>query len=502
MKRKYIKYSRDEKIRIAIMFQVASYWASIESFYKECVADEEIDIRIFFVNELSVERAQIKNTTEFLNSKKIPFETYTEAAIKVFRPHVALYQPPYDTSYRNPSALSRHLMNMGTRIMYIPYGIEIADTEDAHLAHFHTYVIKNSWRIYTFSELMKEDYWKYCPNRHAVRVTGSPKFDALSDKQVRLDESILKKADGRKIILWKMHFPKLIYEGVERRQVTPYLSEYIKVAEEISKFTELFFVVMPHPMFFSQTIHESLAEEAQRLFSILDKQSNVCMDLSADYRNSLYNADAIMIDRSALMVEAGACGVPVFYMRNSDYEEPLTRAVKALVDTYIQGSTAQEMLDFICEFSAGGMTNSLSIRKTVLAEVIPYFDGMCGKRIVEDVKRSLKEVEDTRTKVVFFGASPTCEHYLRNLDIVNSKEYNFLALSDNAPGKWGTKCGGVEVVPPEKIVEIDFDILVISAEQFHMPIKHRLVYELFIDEEKIIRLDDFCEQYLFEEEDK
>lgn len=497
MRREYIGCNIKEKIRIAVMFQVASYWPSIESFYEACVSDQGIDIKIYFVGDLSVEKAQIKDTVEFLYKHKISFEKYTERAISEFRPHIALFQPPYDTLYRNPSALSKHLMNMGTRIIYIPYGIEIADTEDAHLAHFHTYVVKNSWRIYTFSDLMKEDYYKYCPNRHAVRVTGSPKFDAIGNRDILMDESIRKKANGRRIILWKMHFPKMIYEGTERRQVTPYLSEYLKFANKLREFADLFFVVMPHPMFFSQTIAEELAEEAKKLLFILEMQPNAVIDLSQDYRNSLYNADAIMIDRSALMVEAGACNVPVFFMRNSDYEEPFTKAVKTLVDTYVQGCTSDDMVEFVLKFRIDGLKDCVGKQKKAFAEVVPYFDGQCGKRIVEDLKCGMKEETDRRTKVVFFGASRTCEHYLKSLNILNNSNYNVLAVSDNSSDKWGKRCEGVEIIPPTKIVDLDFDVLVISAEQFHMPIKHKLVYELFIDEEKIVRLDDFCEQYLY-----
>ena len=48
---KYNRCGPREKVRIAVMYQVASYWPSIESFYRACVNDDSVDIRIFFVNE-------------------------------------------------------------------------------------------------------------------------------------------------------------------------------------------------------------------------------------------------------------------------------------------------------------------------------------------------------------------------------------------------------------------------------------------------------------------
>ena len=55
----YLPCGADEKIRIAIIYQVASYWPTIESFYREGMADEEVEMRIFFVDDPSVESVQI-----------------------------------------------------------------------------------------------------------------------------------------------------------------------------------------------------------------------------------------------------------------------------------------------------------------------------------------------------------------------------------------------------------------------------------------------------------
>ncbi len=495
-KREYIRWERGEKLRIAVMYQVASYWPTIESFYDACMADQDTEIRIFFVGDLSVEKAQVEGSDKYLEEKGIPYTNYSEERLQEFMPHAAVYQPPYDVSYRNPSALSLHLQNKGIRIVYIPYGIEIADTEDAHYNHFFTYVIRNCWRMYTFSEAMREDYLYYCPNRQAVRALGVPKFDSVFQKRIFPDPDILKQADGRRVVLWKLHFPKLIYEGMNRRQVTPYLSEYLKFAETIEKYKELLFVIMPHPMFFSQTIDSGLAGEAKKLFSLLETMENVRLEKAADYRSALYHSDAVIIDRSALMVEAGMCKVPVLYMKNSDYEEPLTKAVKPLADAYEQGTTAEDMGAFIERFRSGRLQTVSDRIAEKAKEMIPFADGKCGRRILEDIKNGAAEPLDPTIRVVFFGAGFICEHYIRELGILNDSGFRIAALSDNDSGKWGTIRAGIEVVPPESLKKTAFDILVITSEQYYMPIKKRLVYELFLDEEKIWRLDVFAERYL------
>lgn len=496
MERYRVPCHADEKIRIAVMFQVASYWPSIESFYQECVEDDDIDIRIFYVDDLSVEKVQMRDTISFLEEGRLPYEIYSEEKIARFRPHAALYQPPYDVLYRNPTALSIHLMAMGIRIIYIPYGIELADTQDARLAHFHTYVIRNSWRIYTFSQRMLEDYHKYCPNRHAVRATGSPRFDAIYKGGLDMDEGIRKKADGRRIVVWKMHFPKRIYDGLRQLQVTPYLSEYIRFARMLAGFDRLFFVVMPHPLFFSETLPHALAQEAERLFEIVEAAGNAATDLSPDYRRSLYHADAIIVDRSALMVEAGLCGVPVLYMENRDYSEPLTDAVGRVVDTYVQGNTAEDMAAFLERFQDGALQEHAVWQTQAVKDSIPFLDGLCGRRILEDIRQGIRNEEGHRIRVVFFGAGSVCAHYIKELGICKDPRYEVLGVSDNDPDKWGTRYAGMEIMPPEKLKEVDLDFLVITTEQYHMPIKRKLVYELFLDEDKIYRLDVFSEMYV------
>ncbi len=494
-KREYRKRESGEKLRIAFMYQVASYWPTIESFYYACLSDKDVDAQIFYIDDMSVEQAQVKDSGKFLEEREIPYSIYSETRLNEYKPHVALYQPPYDVAYRNPPALSLHLMNMGVRIVYIPYGIEIADTEDAHYNHFFTYVIRNSWRIYTFSEIMKKDYFRYCPNRHAVRALGVPKLDAAFHKSIPVNNDILRKADGRRIILWKMHFPKLIYEGIERRQVTPDLSEYLKFTKQLEKYQDLLFVVMPHPMFFSQTIDQGLFKCAQKLFEELEKKENVYFEKGADYRPALYSADGIIIDRSALMVEAGLCGVPVLYMKNKSYEEPLTQAVKPLVDSYEQGTDAKDMFAFVESFRKDGLKEATGRILDMRKRVIPFADGKCGEQILADIKNGVSETENQAVRIVFFGAGFICRHYIERLKIMDNPAFHVVGLSDNDSAKWGTVQAGIEVLQPEQLKTVEFDILVVTSDQYYMPIKKKLVYELFLEEEKIVRLDVFAEEY-------
>lgn len=335
----------------------------------------------------------------------------------------------------------------------------------------------------------------YCPNRHAVRAFGLPKFDAIAHKKSVVSEEVRRIAGGRRIILWKLHFPKLIYEGNSCRQVTPQLEEYRKFAEQIEQYHEDFFVVMPHPMFFSETIDPYLAAEGRMLLRLLETKRNVFIDRSQDYRTALYSANAIIIDRSAVMVEAGFLDVPVLYMKNRDYEEPLTPAVKILVDSYEQGTVCEDMCRFMEKLDQTGTAIVNRIREARQVSV-PYEIGKSGKRILEDMKESVWQEQDNRIKIAFFSAGFTCEHYINELGIGSNGDFEIVCLSDNDEKKWGTRMAGIEVIAPGELIHRELDLVVVTSEHYYVPMKRQLVYELNLAEDKIIPLDLFAEEYV------
>lgn len=490
----YTPHIYGEKIRIVFMYQVASFWPSWETFYEECINDPRYDVKLLYINTSSVEKAQMVTAKDFLEKKQIQYVLYDDFDIEDFNPHIAVYQSPYDSSHRELETISMRLRQMGTRIIYIPYGIEITDTHDAHLAHFYSFVVRNSWRVYTLSEAMKEEYYKYCPNRRAVRALGLPKFDAYYlKKDFKISAELQNLIGGRKVVVWKMHFPKVIFDEDARYQVTPYLEDYIKFAKKIQKYSDMFFIVMPHPMFTSETIDPSLRNEAQLLLNYLSALNNVYIDYSDDYRVSLANADAVMIDRSAVMVEAAAFDIPVLYMSNPDFREPLTKPIDALVKTYYQGTNASDMESFL-QLLREGKDNNKLLRRKAFQECVPFFDGECGKRIKDDIAADIcreSNNDDSKINLVFFGIGKVAKYYIKKLDITNSEKYRLVAFSDNNHVMWGKFVEGIEVIEPNQLRDIDFDLIVITTEQYYIDIKKQLVYELNLDDEKIVRLDFF-----------
>jgi len=385
-----IKYKTGEKIRIVFLFQIASFWPSWESFYNECVNDERFEVKLIFLDENVVDRSQMKTARTFLENSGLDFINMNDFDIDEYKPHIIVYQTPYDEWHRTYPMWSESIKRRGIRIVYIPYGIEISDTENAHHEHFDKAVVKNSWRVYTFSDSMRKDYKYYCENRHSVRALGIPKFDGLYYKdRFHIKQDIKEKANGRKIVLWKVHFPKQVQENGNTYTITPHIDEYLNFVNYIKEYNDLFFIFMPHPKFCDENISREIQEKTIRFIDLIKTVNNVYIDVDDDYRYSLLNSDYIIVDRSAIMIEASTAGVPILYMSNKDYYEPTTKAITPLIESYYQGSTCDDMIRFI-EMIRKNEDPKKSEREAALKKCIPYFDGNSGYRIKNDIIGSLE----------------------------------------------------------------------------------------------------------------
>ena len=179
---KYRPWLNGEKIEILFIFQAGTVWASLESVYYYCLSDDRFAVRLVFMTETTVETSHMVGAKQFLEEKGLEYQRYEDVDFSIYHPHVVFIQFPYDAAFHTPETLSIQFKRRGTRVVYVPYGIEISDTDIAIKDHFHSFVVENAWRIYTSSDGLKEEYSKYCHNRNAVRVTGSPKFDAICEK--------------------------------------------------------------------------------------------------------------------------------------------------------------------------------------------------------------------------------------------------------------------------------------------------------------------------------
>ncbi len=494
----YTPYIPGEKIRIIFIFQIASFWPTWESLFEALCKDTRFEVKLLLLKLRGVEEAQTKTAEIFLKEKKISYILFEEFEYEKYSPHYAVYQSPYLGQRKEYIySWSAFLRRSGARIVYIPYGIEITNTESADYAHFGSELIWNSYRLYTFSEEMRKEYEKKCNNYQAVRAMGHPKFDGLFHRErFHAHSEVIEKAAGRTIILWKMHFPKEIVEKGNTYMVSPYTKEYLEFAKQIEKYTDIFFIFMPHPKFYDCS--EEIKSQLKQIMNVLEDAENVYIDRADDYRISLLNSDAIIVDRSAVMVEAAAADVPVLYLQNEDYEEPLNPPIKKLINGYYIGTGYKDMVNFV-ELVRKGVDEKAESRNRLFKEVIPFFDGLCGERICEDLAKAVIGDDESSidawqlkgSRVLVWGTGYIAKSLYYLLAFLESISFfTVVAYVDNALDEQQKRFQGKEVISPYNMKGFKYDYVLLGV-QHHMSEIHSQLKELGISKEIIIHYDRF-----------
>jgi hypothetical protein len=203
----------------------------------------------------------------------------------------------------------------------------------------------------------------------------------------------------------------------------------------------------------------------------------------------LARADAIITDRSAIMIEAGITNKPILYMHSARNPETVAAAFASLVETYYKGTTARDMTRFIHRFQ-NGIDRRQRLRKERFRETIPYTDGKCGERIANSIAAEMAAERLPRPYRIaaFCGGNILNDYYINYRD---DKDIEMIVISDNNPKLWGTAFNGIPIVCPNDLRDFDFDILVIFNEMFYRDIYKQLVFEINIDMDRIVRIDKF-----------
>ncbi len=472
------------QVRVAFLFQAGSFWPSWESVIEACQKDERFKIEIFFVpwSKEAGDKDQMEYGEDFLRAMGLSYRRYSHEAVMAYEPHWLIYQTPYDRQHRLPELWSARYRKEGIRIGYIPYGIEISDTAESRDMHFALPVVRNAKAIFVLSEAMGQEYRKYCLNGEAVHVTGLPRFDALQ-KDFSVAGELQDRIGSRKVVLWKAHFPKDFMEEGKVKTATPELEEYMDFVDYIRQREELFFIFMPHPKFVGKSVRPRLREQAKRLLASLGALENVYIDWQDDYRPSLQRADAIMVDRSAVMIEAGLKGIPVLYLYNKDFDEPMTRPVEKLLDTYEKGTTAKEMSTF-CEKLLHTQNNSgTTKRQAAFRECVPFLDGKCAERIKECLWQEAQQAEEVglpecflpNTRMALLGSGPAYKKVLQCLEERQDKSISVKILGEGDIEQFGS--------PSEA-----YDYVVLGLESGFIN-KYRQLCSLGMPKERILGYD-------------
>ena len=202
----YTPYISGEKIRVAFIYQIPSFWTAIQTFYEACLKDDRFETKLLLLTECGGESSQMMGAEEFLQKNNICYENFDDIDFVKYRPHFAVFNSPYEVGHRfgNMRSWTAYMNYIGVRVVYVPYGIEFVDTAEGQFGHFSNLVVLNAYRIYTMSVAMQKEYEKRCINAAAVRGLGLPRFDNLYHKErFPIRKEVEEKRAGRKTVIWR-----------------------------------------------------------------------------------------------------------------------------------------------------------------------------------------------------------------------------------------------------------------------------------------------------------
>lgn len=382
------KYYINDKIKVSILFQFPSFYPSIESVYNSMISDSEFDVTVILGDFDIYEKTQTLNARKFLQEKNIPFIEFDYEKFVKNKPHILVLQSPYDDWHRPKYLSGSKLKALGIRIVYITYGIELSDAPISRLRHFQTDTVRNCWKLFTFSENTRRDYFRHSNlDPLTVQALGHPKFDGLLKPDSPKD--LLARANKKKILLWKLHFP---YSDTENNIFTPNINVYINFADYIIKDESLFYIVMVHPKYYEIAEKQQLYA-AHYMLDRLRLYDHIFIHEFDQYQAELMSSDFLIIDRSSVLIESIATQKPILYMFNNESAEILAESIKSIVDSYYSGSSTEDMIGFI-DMCKNGYDPKFYDRKKIFNNYAHYFDGNNGHRICEHLKSSLINESD------------------------------------------------------------------------------------------------------------
>lgn len=372
----YTPYTKG-KIRIAIIFQIPSFWPSIESVYTNLLYDDRFEMKFYLIDHEYKEPSQMAGAKKFLNDNNIKYEILNIELLNKFNPHVAVIQTPYDEWHREKEFSSESLKKMGIRLVYIPYGIEFSGTEESLKLQFCSQFINNMWRIYTLSEVTQKYYCLY--SNHTlddVKALGHPKFDGLIMKKYTTNYNFKLLAKKRKIVLIKIHFPKF-FNG---KQVTPDLNIYSDFLDKAYTYKNIFFIIMLHPLMYDKNKNSN----SQNLIKKLKNSNNIYIFNDEDYREPMLSADAFICDRSSLAIEIAPLNKPILFLENKDITERYLEEFNCLFNSYRKGYELSDIEKFLNDILEFNNDNIYKVNKE-FKKCVTLYDSNSGKRIVNDI---------------------------------------------------------------------------------------------------------------------
>lgn len=388
--------------QIVFMPYKASMWTSLESIWRAALDREDCDVKVVVApyQTLDADGKCIRVVDESsLFPQYVSLTSYKEYDVTNDKPDMIFIHNPYDeTNYVTrvlPQFYSSYLKSYTNCLVYSPYGMIGYYNPDKGVWMPLTKATRVVDKILVQSERVKEIYLKYGhPERRIISI-GSPKVDALVERNKREHQvpPEWEKLNGKKVFLLNTHL-SYFSSGAYYQEKNPGCDNYaIKMHESIMKYlldkTDVALIWRPHPLLKETLISRNMIELVEYVESLeqrIECSTNAVLDRTGDYSLAFNLSDALLSTYSSLVAEYMLTGKPIFIYESRLKEKNMVNSPIDYSHLYYKAQKGENakfptFVEMVCE----GKDYLGAERKEDINRAFCYLDGTIGERILGEL---------------------------------------------------------------------------------------------------------------------
>ncbi len=299
-----------EKIALGFVLYDSSMWCG-DDLYKFFADNERFEPTIFLClrrdrSERELIEKDFWHGVEQFKSRGLNVVAVSDENFSLPEHDLLIFLTPYFETL--PKAFQPLNLTARTLIYYIPYGVNMSDSNLYYMSIYHLaekVFLDTKFHV----DLLKE---KYNVNMLCGAYSGYPKLDVFfkSDKEFKFDWK-LTRPDAKKII-WAPHWS--IDDGI---LFATFQWNYQFMYDSAKAHPEISWVVKPHPNLFFSAVKSGLfasTEAFEKYLQAWNDLPNALVYTGAYYQNLFMTSDGMIHDSSSFTVEYQYLNKPMIYL--------------------------------------------------------------------------------------------------------------------------------------------------------------------------------------------
>lgn len=386
----------NEKLNVVFMPYNAYMWNSLESIWKEAMKDDECNcyvVPIPYYKLIEDKDGKIEAIFTYegdMLPDYVEIIDYKQFDLEIVNPDIIYIHNQYDDCNNatrvKSDYFSYNLKKYTNHLVYSTYGI-LGSYPVSFYNGFYSFIASRNFDKVIVQSPAFEVIAEYSGvDRNKIVPLGSPKFDALINSlhNGENNKELIEKFKDKTVFLWTTNLMKII-NGRDKA-----LDEIENLFETIKKSDNYALIYRPHPLEFAY-VKSKAPECFDRYMNLIDsikESGNIILDENPSYYESFKISDALITDRSSVLIEYMATGKPILIYDIGLNREYYLDSVFDIFSNYIvgeDGMTVEKFIDLVINKNDINKSKRLNALETVLTNI----DGSSGEKIYKRVKNDV-----------------------------------------------------------------------------------------------------------------